>query len=145
MADSGTSRYQLRVKNRIEQRTLNPRVRGSSPWRRTRTDLGFAAPGHFYVSVLSPCRLRVSSGARESRPGRRGPVRNCHDQAVSDLTARTESATGARSSPSRGPGVSPDQRRDGRIAAELFQAPATVRADAPDRDAQLCADLRIRH
>jgi hypothetical protein len=24
-----------------EQRTLNPRVRGSSPWRRTRTDLGF--------------------------------------------------------------------------------------------------------
>jgi hypothetical protein len=35
MADSGTSRYQLRVKNRPEQRTLNPRVRGSSPWRRT--------------------------------------------------------------------------------------------------------------
>jgi NADPH:quinone reductase-like Zn-dependent oxidoreductase len=30
-----------------EQRTLNPRVRGSSPWRRTRTDLGFIAPGLF--------------------------------------------------------------------------------------------------
>ena len=26
--------------NRTEQRTLNPRVRGSSPWRRTRYDLG---------------------------------------------------------------------------------------------------------
>jgi hypothetical protein len=37
-----------------EQRTLNPRVRGSSPWRRTRDDLGFYRfQGHFYVSGLS--------------------------------------------------------------------------------------------
>ena len=42
-------------------------------------------------------------------------------------------------------GGSPDQRRDGRIAAQLFQAPATVRADTPGRDAQPCADFRVRH
>jgi hypothetical protein len=31
---------------RIEQSSaLNPRVRGSSPWRRTRSDLGFCTPG----------------------------------------------------------------------------------------------------
>ena len=41
-----------------EQRTLNPRVRGSSPWRRTRSDLGFyKAQVIFFVSVLSPCLL----------------------------------------------------------------------------------------
>jgi hypothetical protein len=32
---------QITDKKRTEQRTLNPRVRGSSPWRRTRIDLGF--------------------------------------------------------------------------------------------------------
>jgi hypothetical protein len=55
-----------------EQRTLNPRVRGSSPWRRTRTDLvlylfravpRWPFPGH----VCSIC-------AREFGPGRRGLV-----------------------------------------------------------------------
>src|ERR1700761_5823863 len=30
-----------------EQQTLNLRVRGSSPWRRTDSDLGPTAPGHF--------------------------------------------------------------------------------------------------
>ena len=58
--------------NRTEQRTLNPRVRGSSPWRRTRSDLvlyPFRAaprwpfPGH----VGSMC-------AREFSPSRPGLV-----------------------------------------------------------------------
>ena len=48
-----------------EQRTLNPRVRGSSPWRRTRTDLGFYKSQVFslcpvcpyFVAVLAPCLL----------------------------------------------------------------------------------------
>jgi hypothetical protein len=68
--DSGTSRYQFRGKNRMEQRTLNPRVRGSSPWRRTRTDLGFHCSRSFlcarFVPMLAPCWLvshdRVAAG-----------------------------------------------------------------------------------
>ena len=44
-----------------EQRTLNPRVRGSSPWRRTRSDLGFY---HLraYVMILCGAGLRPSWG-----------------------------------------------------------------------------------
>jgi hypothetical protein len=48
-----------------EQRTLNPRVRGSSPWRRTRSDLGFYHSRSFFMrpvcpdflAVLAPCLL----------------------------------------------------------------------------------------
>jgi hypothetical protein len=44
-----------------EQRTLNPRVRGSSPWRRTRTDLGFHRSRLFlcvrFVPMSAPCSL----------------------------------------------------------------------------------------
>src|ERR1700751_5917077 len=48
-----------------EQRTLNPRVRGSSPWRRTRDDLGFYSSRSFFMCpvcpgsppVLAPCLL----------------------------------------------------------------------------------------
>jgi hypothetical protein len=56
-----------------EQRTLNPRVRGSSPWRRTRSDLGFyqfqvifmcpVCPG--FLPMLAPCLL----GGRMLGPG----------------------------------------------------------------------------
>ena len=45
----------------------------------------------------------------------------------------------------RGPGVGVDQRGDGRVAAQLGQAAAPVRADAAGRDAQPGADLGIRH
>src|SRR6266545_4790959 len=38
-----------------EQRTLNPRVRGSSPWRRTRSDLGVLSSGRS-PGLLSPGR-----------------------------------------------------------------------------------------
>ncbi len=42
-----------------EQRTLNPRVRGSSPWRRTRTDLGFYLSRSVlcvrFAPMLDPC------------------------------------------------------------------------------------------
>jgi hypothetical protein len=37
-----------------EQRTLNPRVRGSSPWRRTRSDLGFYHPRSFFCVRFVP-------------------------------------------------------------------------------------------
>ena len=48
-----------------EQRTLNPRVRGSSPWRRTRTDLGFCDSRSLFMcpvclgfrGLLAPCLL----------------------------------------------------------------------------------------
>src|SRR5271157_6598322 len=49
--------------NRTEQRTLNPRVRGSSPWRRTRTDLGFTRfvfPREGRFSAMFAPRLLVS-------------------------------------------------------------------------------------
>ena len=63
-----------------EQRTLNPRVRGSSPWRRTRTDLEwlqvvlFSEPvgpmwGQFPVGCAFVFGLRACW-----RPGRRGRV-----------------------------------------------------------------------
>jgi hypothetical protein len=42
-------------------------------------------------------------------------------------------------------GVCVDQRCDGRVAAQLVQEAAAVRADAADRDAQPGADLCIRH
>ena len=53
-----------------EQRTLNPRVRGSSPWRRTRSDLGF------YDSRLFFYVRFVSVVARLPGPGRGGLVRS---------------------------------------------------------------------
>src|SRR5215472_9307590 len=37
-----------------EQRTLNPRVRGSSPWRRTRTDLGFYQSQVIFTRSVCP-------------------------------------------------------------------------------------------
>ena len=64
-----------------EQRTLNPRVRGSSPWRRTRTDLGFYRSGSFFMCPFCPHVGSVL--ARESRPGRGGLVKNGRDRAVS--------------------------------------------------------------
>src|ERR1700689_1980350 len=55
-----------------EQRTLNPRVRGSSPWRRTRADLGVY---HFRAIFICPiCPYVRSTFARESRSGRGGLV-----------------------------------------------------------------------
>ena len=42
-------------------------------------------------------------------------------------------------------GVIYHQRSDGRIAAQLLQAAAAGRPDAPDRDTQLGADLGVRH
>ena len=40
-------KFQAPLAQLAEQQTLNLRVRGSSPWRRTRKDLGSIAPGHF--------------------------------------------------------------------------------------------------
>jgi hypothetical protein len=65
---SGRSRYYLTVSiqiNRTEQRTLNPRVRGSSPWQRTWDDLGLYRPRVFFcvwfVPLFWPCSLRACS------------------------------------------------------------------------------------
>ena len=55
-----------------EQRTLNPRVRGSSPWRRTRTDLGFLRSRSFFRCPICPHVGSVL--APESGPGRGGLV-----------------------------------------------------------------------
>jgi hypothetical protein len=57
-----------------EQRTLNPRVRGSSPWRRTRTDLGFCRSRSFLMCPV--CPHVGSMFARGSRPGRGGLVQS---------------------------------------------------------------------
>jgi hypothetical protein len=64
-----------------EQRTLNLRVRGSSPWRRTHLTWGFIAPGHFlcvrFVPMLAP-RWLVSQDpivAGLSNLARFGPLR----------------------------------------------------------------------
>jgi hypothetical protein len=65
-----------------EQRTLNPRVRGSSPWRRTRTDLGLYRSRLFFMCPFCP-HVR-SAFARESRPGSRRACQNCRGGVASD-------------------------------------------------------------
>jgi hypothetical protein len=75
--------------NRTEQRTLNPRVRGSSPWRRTRSDLVF-------LSSLYPGRMPFpghvcSTFARQSGPSRPGwPARPARPlpMAIHSVTSR---------------------------------------------------------
>jgi hypothetical protein len=57
-----------------EQRTLNPRVRGSSPWRRTRSDLGFYRPRSFFSCPF--CPLGCSVVARAHGPSNPGLVKN---------------------------------------------------------------------
>jgi hypothetical protein len=52
--------------------TLNPRVRGSSPWRRTRPNLGFYHSRSFFMCPF--CSRAGSVLARELRLGRRGLV-----------------------------------------------------------------------
>jgi hypothetical protein len=54
MAGPGIGRYRSTSKNQTEQRTLNPRVPGSSPWRRTRTDLGFRRSRSFLMCPVCP-------------------------------------------------------------------------------------------
>ena len=63
-AQNDTSRHyliQFSQINRMQELTLNPRVRDSSPWRRTRTDLGFYRFRSFFmcrfVPMLAPCSL----------------------------------------------------------------------------------------
>jgi hypothetical protein len=51
-----------------EQRTLNPRVRGSSPWRRTRSDLGL-----YRFQVIFLCPICPVAGSVLARVFFRGP------------------------------------------------------------------------
>jgi hypothetical protein len=57
-----------------EQRTLNPRVRGSSPWRRTRTDLGFYKDQVVFSCPF--CPHVCSMFARAHGPSDPGLVKN---------------------------------------------------------------------
>ena len=57
-----------------EQRTLNPRVRGSSPWRRTRTDLGFYKNQVIFSCPF--CPHVCSMFARAHGPSNPGLVKN---------------------------------------------------------------------
>ena len=58
-ARAGIVCQQFKKNKRTEQRTLNLRVWGSSPWRRTRTDLGFyhsrSLPCVRFVSMFAQC------------------------------------------------------------------------------------------
>jgi hypothetical protein len=67
-----------------EQRTLNPRVRGSSPWRRTRTDLGFYRSRSFFSCPF--CPHVCSMFARVHGPSNPGLVKNGHPAARSGGT-----------------------------------------------------------
>jgi hypothetical protein len=53
-AGTGVKAQVIATNPRTEQRTLNPRVRGSSPWRRTRPDLGFHRPKVFFTCPVCP-------------------------------------------------------------------------------------------
>src|SRR6202034_1277839 len=61
-----------------EQRTLNPRVRGSSPWRRTRPDLGFLHSRSFFACPV--CPRAGSMLAREIGPRHRRLVTSRRDR-----------------------------------------------------------------
>ena len=70
-AYSGTSRHVLALVGTgklVEQQTLNLRVRGSSPWRRTHSDLGFYRSRLFFMCPVCPHVGSVL--ARVSGPGR---------------------------------------------------------------------------
>ena len=53
-AGTGVKAQVVAERYRTEQRTLNPRVRGSSPWRRTRSDLGFCHSRSFFMCPFCP-------------------------------------------------------------------------------------------
>ncbi len=65
-----------------EQRTLNPRVRGSSPWRRTRPDLGFSRPGSSFFdlawgraeAIMGPQAVRNACATGRALPRRSIPA-----------------------------------------------------------------------
>jgi hypothetical protein len=73
-AGVGIARHQVMEKNQTDQRTLNPRVRGSSPWRRTRSDLGFHDSRSFFSCPF--CPLGCSVVARAHGPSNPGLVKN---------------------------------------------------------------------
>jgi hypothetical protein len=64
------SSQQFKEHKRTEKRTLNPRVRGSSPWRRTRFDLGFYHPRAFFMCPFCPRVCSREDRAADSRAGR---------------------------------------------------------------------------
>jgi hypothetical protein len=62
-----------------EQRTLNPRVRGSSPWRRTHDDLGFSPLQVIFMCLFCPRGRSVVARAHCARahgPSNPGLVKN---------------------------------------------------------------------
>ncbi len=71
LADTG--KYD-RAGKLTEQRTLNPRVRGSSPWRRTRTDLGIYKNQVIFSCPF--CPHVCSMFARAHGPSNPGLVKN---------------------------------------------------------------------
>src|SRR6516225_2039292 len=64
-----------------EHWTLNPRVRGSSPWRRTRSDLGFHRSRSFLMCPICPHAGSVLAREFSGSPRRAVVVlANCLDQ-----------------------------------------------------------------
>src|SRR5690242_10683737 len=86
-----------------EQRTLNPRVRGSSPWRRTRTDLPLSSGVHLiadHVRGRAETRMRPPKCA----PRRfRGPCEQYF--AWSDLAGSAISRPGRAAPGTQAPGL----------------------------------------
>ena len=66
LARHSMARHDAPLAQLAEQQTLNLRVRGSSPWRRTRPDLGFHRPRLFFVCPF--CPHVCSTFAREFGP-----------------------------------------------------------------------------
>src|SRR5580704_17093024 len=126
-----------------EQRTLNPRVRGSSPWRRTRSDLGFCCSRSFvlilYGAALDLRRVQVARGAvrREDDPGLTGGEQH--------LLAVREGVGGAgspvRALPADGVGVpvAQDDRLTGRDRLRVLRT-AAVFLEPRRRDAGVLHD-----
>ena len=82
-----------------EQRTLNPRVRGSSPWRRTRTDLGFYENQVIFSCPFCPhgCSMFARVHGPSDRVLSKRPVRR--------LTRGQSPRNGAATSGPRRPGL----------------------------------------
>jgi hypothetical protein len=131
---------------RKNQRTLNPRVRGSSPWRRTRTDLGFYRPRLFFSCPF--CPHVCSMFARAHGPSNPGLVKNdpsgarCGGNRPGVAPSRTVGAVpGSLDQWSRPSGRACGTRPESHSDAVTFSEPAGKRhshggyvggADAPD-------------
>jgi hypothetical protein len=132
---------------RSTQRTLNPRVRGSSPWRRTCSDLGFYRFRFFFCApVLSLWLLRDCSRARTQQSG--ACQKRCVRRPMRGHAPRSRASTSGRpATPSLDQWSRPSRRSPGTYPES--PEPMSSHSVRPAGNRHSCGDtplaLRARH